>query len=1106
MRGNFTSVSVIINGTDVTDKVYSYVRDGDLCLSEESMEISGHISLSQFNTWDTIELYENGVLIQSYYVEEISLEKDVCTIRALSGVKRLKDYFIDSQIFPSGEPSDYWINYIASLVGLSTHFLTSDSGENLYDNISLGMKSAYNSILDICRVNEWYFYVKNDVLYIRDKSSSSSTVYLDDSRVLQYRVLENDEAFRNRFVVWGGHDSNNNFIYYVDQDLNHPYVLDSSDIRSVVLANSMIISSSEAQDVANLMKQNLFKSFITGEISVEGVLTFDLGDYISYTRYSGEGMITGYRVEVSPDSGFVTTLFLDKFCPRMYYIFSTITPTRPRYYASVASSGIFEKYWRDTYWNNINFNLQTPINIVDIKAESDRIYIVDDSLNFYHKLYDDVYWTLAFSGVLSVNPVSSGINIYRLYNYQYDAGTYIGVPALSSDYNNNDFFYLGNAPEPFCITSEGYIGSAFVEFADLSFNIIDSTSVSGNFIYKPGRKIYEDTIVYDIKEPTVYLNDFGSSLPSFGYMRDLGMTPITPMSDDSSFSYVQISLSPDFDFVENNVSCMYLQDYSVLSNNSFSYSIVYKAVLYSNSFTLDLSDGAIYLSSRLASSSDINYYSNFLRSIIFHEGKVLFVSFFTGGPVPQGDIMMRLVAVDITTNEIVCIKDHRIMQFSGDTSSLQFVYGVVPHAFHQNGVVSVMGLEIYDGGSLVEYRKIYIDFPSLDIVNITIPWDSDQIMDYSNSVGYVGADVSFLESARILNELNWEFVGFYRPLRNTFVGYKYFSDFGGTESYNNGPFVSQAKASVGGILLSFTTFDQNDATIIYLYIMDVNGNYVKYTINNVSNQEVSAIPHPDYGFLVYARDLSGSLKYYVANMTSFYSISVDWSSIIDNPDYTLVHPLGWCEHLKCHYARMESNLDGSIEIWHFDLLNSTLISVDSPIVGNIGGNDVYVEKDIHDAFFIYTDFSTGNTYLFYKTSEKKYSLVYPKQSVIKNIVTGEFNIVESDIEIEYYKAYNAAISVGKNGIIKDARSYYDSSGNIGFLKCFSGMTLLGGSFVDHYGHICSLFRADTFSTQDPSLILSDGISVIEIEGNVYRYDVTGNIPSGIILIRSPYEF
>ncbi len=315
--------------SNITSVVISYERATDICSSVGSININVVKDAKAYKTFDTIELWEEGIKKGTFYISEISkaVIDNVTVLSCQDASKYLVDYFVIEQYeLDYLSSSRFWIEKFLTEAGVPFNFNTVSQGNTISQNSAFGLSSAYDIIIPILQQNGWYMYADaNGTMQIGEfvLDTSSVDASFDDTEIITIQENLADSQLRNRAVVWGNTDPLTNDWIYADVSVGTDWQIDSNDIRTVVLGNSNIRSTTVAYDTANRILNAFQLSVVVKTIEVVGGVDLFVGDtvYVDSKYSQGYGVVTQLQSRGS-SSGLTTTVVLDKKCPRLFSYFS----------------------------------------------------------------------------------------------------------------------------------------------------------------------------------------------------------------------------------------------------------------------------------------------------------------------------------------------------------------------------------------------------------------------------------------------------------------------------------------------------------------------------------------------------------------------------------------------------------------------------------------------------------------------------------------------------------------------------------------------------------------------------------------------------------------
>jgi hypothetical protein len=363
------TIIITHGGTDITDKVISYERRQDICTGIGTLDlIIEYATGVNIQAWDIIRLRENGRLKGTYYVS--STEKDARTggmsVSCQDGSKKLSDYFIpDIYNINYATYARYWIEKFLTDAGITYDFTTESNGALLSENFSFGPASAYDTIQSLLQNSGWYLYFDNDNTCIIGELNIDLTIVdktVEDYQILKLNTTKDDKMLRNRVVVWGNQDSESNAWVWADLTQHTPWDRNNKDIRTTVIANSMIRNTTTAYLLAAKVLAELAKITYIKEITLIGEHNIQIGDVIraKSAYYSGVGLVTTVGSQGS-SSGLLTIVILDQRCPRIFGYVSYLDYV----YIGTNGGGVWRKPLDSNEWEAFSTGLDNW-NVTDL--------------------------------------------------------------------------------------------------------------------------------------------------------------------------------------------------------------------------------------------------------------------------------------------------------------------------------------------------------------------------------------------------------------------------------------------------------------------------------------------------------------------------------------------------------------------------------------------------------------------------------------------------------------------------------------------------------------------------------------------------------------------
>jgi len=364
-------IGITLNGSSITEYVIEYTRDVDICTGVGAINITLTDKMtSEISMWDTIVITEEGNKKGTFYVctHDKNAPNGTITITAQDASKRMVDYFISEQYtvdYPTS--ARYWIIKFLTEAGVSYHFNTASSGAPMSLNMSIGLDSVYNIVINMIQISGWYMYFDEDGVCNIGKLSLTAGSWDDtytDEEVLSLKSTKSDEMLRNRVVVWGKGEEGVGWIY-ADTSSSTGWTRGSRDIRTIVYANPNIKTYGIAYYIAAMILKEFSQLIPVKEVSVPGAPDMAVGNRIiaitDYGRFGG--MITLLTVEMS-DAGLITHYTLDKRCPRLF----AYVDWNGYVYAGTENDGVYRKLIIGDTWYPYNTGLPEHCWISDLAA------------------------------------------------------------------------------------------------------------------------------------------------------------------------------------------------------------------------------------------------------------------------------------------------------------------------------------------------------------------------------------------------------------------------------------------------------------------------------------------------------------------------------------------------------------------------------------------------------------------------------------------------------------------------------------------------------------------------------------------------------------------
>jgi hypothetical protein len=424
-------VQVLLNSIDITNNLISYVRNNDICTGICTITIvtTNKINIS-INPYDIIDVYEESIKKGTYYVSSISqnIDNGTIEIEAQDGTKLLQDNFIETVYTLDGTTTTkYWIETYLNLTGINYIFDTTEEGNYLLENSTLGPGTAYEIIQPLLYKSGWYMYFdENNYCHIANLLADASNVsaIFDDNSIIKLSRTQNDSKLRNRAVVWGNGSESEGWIFA--EELTYtPYNYDTNDKRTIVYSDSNIKTQLQAKLIAKQLLESFAYLDDTKTIELAGVYNIRTGNtvFVDSEYYNGIGLITSITVNMS-SSGLITTVVLDERCPRLIAAFYGDV------FISTWGNGIWKKSLYGNSWTDYSTGLE-DLHIKDLFVWNGVLVCTANDGYTWYRTIADSSWTKFSHGILTTSTGSfsenetmavacmidkvSG-NIYSLYN------------------------------------------------------------------------------------------------------------------------------------------------------------------------------------------------------------------------------------------------------------------------------------------------------------------------------------------------------------------------------------------------------------------------------------------------------------------------------------------------------------------------------------------------------------------------------------------------------------------------------------------------------------------------------------------------------------------
>ena len=344
-------VTVEIDGVDRTAFIIDYHRYDSIC--ELGQEFTFTMSPDMP---DVLEPYQD-VLIEEHYDGNdgtvirgfvISFSRDFIgsnwTIQGHDKSILLFDYFIGEQVTSNGENVDFWMQYMADLVGLNLTFQAVASSQSIVaDETPLGMQHAGDAVLSLERIAGYFVkYDSNLDSLVTYRLGSSEPVMTISSALEATRELGTEKT-RNVVKIYGGYRFNPDDLgvtqIFASARSNIPELLVD---KTVVVANPNLNRQTYAFIVAHRLL-NVVNSlddvqFYTlpgfyPDLQVGQVVYINLPNNY-YIQYEGDRVITSIEAQLD-QNGATTIIGIGDKCPRI----AIVLPVPP-VYATTEQDGV----------------------------------------------------------------------------------------------------------------------------------------------------------------------------------------------------------------------------------------------------------------------------------------------------------------------------------------------------------------------------------------------------------------------------------------------------------------------------------------------------------------------------------------------------------------------------------------------------------------------------------------------------------------------------------------------------------------------------------------------------------------------------------------------
>lgn len=390
------NVQVKHEGTAITGYVISYEREHKICTGIGNLTVTVDRTIPRtFNTWDTIDIWENGSFKVRYYVSSVTdIEpKGEIVLDCQDISKRLVDYFIpDSYTIDYPSYTRYWIERFLTEAGLDYQFTTTSQGTLLSNFTQLGLVTAYEQLLTLLQMSGWFMYFSGDekaVIGSLDIDLALPAGSVGKTDVLTILKTSNDKMLRNRALVLGAFDPYTNQYASAEVSVHTPWNYDHRDLRTVVISNSNIPNKGTAYGMANQIIKEFSKITVEKHLTLWGARNYTLGRALRVNTniWRGRGLITTFGVSMGKD-GLITNVVLDERCPRLFGYFDY----GDYVYVGTYGDGIWRKHLKfDNAWYDFSDGL-TDLQITDLHINNDVFGSVAAAGEMYLCYGNDSTW------------------------------------------------------------------------------------------------------------------------------------------------------------------------------------------------------------------------------------------------------------------------------------------------------------------------------------------------------------------------------------------------------------------------------------------------------------------------------------------------------------------------------------------------------------------------------------------------------------------------------------------------------------------------------------------------------------------------------------------
>ena len=166
------------NGTDITNQVLTYTRSQHICTGVGTcvVEFTGNSTIV-INTFDLITVYEEGRLMGTYYVSEVTKAYNgwARSANCQDETKKIADYFIGESYILNQYPEEltypvdcrYWIDKFLTEATVNHVFDVDTTGGTLSNNTTMGLATCSDTVIPLLQQSGWYFYADaNNLVHI----------------------------------------------------------------------------------------------------------------------------------------------------------------------------------------------------------------------------------------------------------------------------------------------------------------------------------------------------------------------------------------------------------------------------------------------------------------------------------------------------------------------------------------------------------------------------------------------------------------------------------------------------------------------------------------------------------------------------------------------------------------------------------------------------------------------------------------------------------------------------------------------------------------------------------------------------------------------------